>query len=84
MSKIEKRSQKCLGWYHSHPYFEPTPSHVDIENHNAYQRIFSKSKLPYMGLIIAPYFKAIQPVNIDKKATIKSKCSKEKSLIESG
>ena len=59
MQLIEKRNQKCLGWYHSHPYFEPTPSHVDIENHNAYQKLFSKSNLPFIGLIVAPYFKTL-------------------------
>ncbi|CDW91136.1 histone h2a deubiquitinase mysm1 [Stylonychia lemnae] len=38
-----------------HPFFEPSPSQVDIENHSNHQREFSKSKMPYIGIIAAPF-----------------------------
>jgi len=62
---IESRGQQCLGWYHSHPFFEPTPSQTDIENHNGYARLFTQSNLPFMGIIVAPYFRILNPKKKD-------------------
>ncbi|CAM9699408.1 unnamed protein product, partial [Phaeothamnion confervicola] len=34
---INSLGLKVVGWYHSHPTFQPDPSVVDIENHSNYQ-----------------------------------------------
>ncbi len=31
-SRMEACGQSCVGWYHSHPVFEPSPSRKDMEN----------------------------------------------------
>ena len=46
-----------VGWYHSHPTFEPNPSIRDIENQASYQELFrrSDSSEPFVGIIVSPY-----------------------------
>jgi len=49
-----------VGWYHSHPVFEPIPSTKDIENHRRYQRLLENSTaawdaVPFVGLIVGPW-----------------------------
>jgi len=49
-----------VGWYHSHPVFEPIPSTKDIENHRRWQRLLENScdvwdTVPFVGLIIGPW-----------------------------
>jgi len=49
-----------VGWYHSHPVFEPIPSTKDIENHMRYQQWLGNSSVawdtvPFIGLIIGPW-----------------------------
>ncbi|KAI8088745.1 uncharacterized protein BX664DRAFT_261895, partial [Halteromyces radiatus] len=47
-----------VGWYHSHPTFEPHPSIRDIENQTSYQTLFRHEKTgdePFIGVIVTPY-----------------------------
>ncbi|KAF8988374.1 hypothetical protein BGZ52_010922 [Haplosporangium bisporale] len=47
-----------VGWYHSHPTFEPTPSVRDIENQTDYQTMFRRHELgvePFVGVIVSPF-----------------------------
>lgn len=47
-----------VGWYHSHPTFEPQPSIRDIENQTSYQDLFrneASGDEPFIGFIISPY-----------------------------
>lgn len=34
---FEQKGLHVVGWYHSHPTFEPEPSIRDIENQTSYQ-----------------------------------------------
>lgn len=34
---FEEKGLSVVGWYHSHPTFEPEPSIRDIENQGMYQ-----------------------------------------------
>ncbi|KAI8069264.1 hypothetical protein BC940DRAFT_298307 [Gongronella butleri] len=60
---IEERDMQVVGWYHSHPVFNPDPSHVDIENQCNYQQLCrdeahdqdSKTIEPFVGAIVGPY-----------------------------
>lgn len=54
--KIQKRGQKIVGWYHSHPVFKVEPSVVDINNHELYQKMFEADGFPFIAAIIGPYF----------------------------
>ncbi|KAI8820186.1 SWIRM domain-containing protein, partial [Fimicolochytrium jonesii] len=47
-----------VGWYHSHPTFEPIPSIRDIENQTNYQTLFQRHDTgvePFIGAIVSPY-----------------------------
>ena len=49
-----------VGWYHSHPVFEPIPSTKDIETHRQYQQLLEDStvawdNVPFIGLIVGPW-----------------------------
>lgn len=49
---FEQKGLDVVGWYHSHPTFEPQPSIRDIENQTSYQVKKKKkkkweSKLPF-------------------------------------
>ena len=57
---ITKHGMSIVGWYHSHPDFQATPSITDIENQATYQQLFqgesSTNKVsPFVGLIIGTY-----------------------------
>lgn len=41
-----EQGYNVVGWYHSHPTFEPHPSIRDIENQTSYQ-VHNKNKLRY-------------------------------------
>ena len=45
-----------LGWYHSHPKFDVSPSHIDVVNHNMYQKMFDEEGKHFFGLIISPFY----------------------------
>lgn len=50
-----------VGWYHSHPTFEPSPSCRDIETQTMYQSLFTRpadNTEPFLGFIISPFLKS--------------------------
>lgn len=70
ISMIERRdlitnlSLSLVGWYHSHPKFQPLPSYIDVENQRAYQGIFlfmrgifsdCTNGAPFLGGIYSPF-----------------------------
>ena len=52
---ISRQGMKVVGWYHSHPQFQPDPSVTDIDNQNLYQSNFGKDDCPFVGLIVGTY-----------------------------
>ena len=53
---IKNQGMKIVGWYHSHPKFQPDPSVVDIQNQSTYQQLFDASPdNPFVGLIVGTY-----------------------------
>ena len=57
-SRIAEAGLSVVGWYHSHPTFQPTPSMVDIANQCNYQHLFhdgSNNVDPFIGMIVGPY-----------------------------
>lgn len=53
--EIERKSLQVVGWYHSHPVFQPDPSIRDIENQASYQHLcrdHTSGVEPFVGLII--------------------------------
>lgn len=49
---------QCVGWYHSHPYFENQPSTTDVQQHHNMQRMFHKqdtSHNRFVAAICVPY-----------------------------
>ncbi|XP_056336943.1 histone H2A deubiquitinase MYSM1 [Danio aesculapii] len=44
-----------VGWYHSHPAFDPNPSLRDIDTQAKYQSYFSRGGAPFIGMIVSPY-----------------------------
>ncbi|KAG0241761.1 Myb-like, SWIRM and MPN domains 1 [Actinomortierella wolfii] len=60
---FEQLGMVVVGWYHSHPTFEPTPSIRDIENQVNYQDLFRRPQdgiEPFIGVIVSPY----DPMNL--------------------
>jgi len=56
--KIEAKGQSVVGWYHSHPTFEPEPSNIDIDNQFNYQKLFLEQGSefePFIGIIIGTF-----------------------------
>ena len=60
---IVNNGMTVVGWYHSHPRFQPDPSITDIENQSNYQNLFQTEIFeketnlvcPFVGLIIGTY-----------------------------
>ncbi|KAL7519948.1 hypothetical protein ACHAWX_004702 [Stephanocyclus meneghinianus] len=58
---IDTHGMSVVGWYHSHPTFQPDPSVTDIENQANYQHLFAEtsnssgSVIPFVGLIVGTY-----------------------------
>ncbi|NWI90368.1 MYSM1 deubiquitinase, partial [Pitta sordida] len=52
---LAARGFQVLGWYHSHPAFEPNPSIRDIDTQAKYQSYFSRGGAMFIGMIISPY-----------------------------
>ncbi|KAF7730834.1 Myb-like, SWIRM and MPN domains 1 [Apophysomyces ossiformis] len=53
-----QKGYTVVGWYHSHPTFEPHPSVRDIENQTLYQTLFRDERTgdePFIGIIVTPY-----------------------------
>ena len=56
-----KQGLGIVGWYHSHPIFQPCPSLRDIETQHSYQQLVTDQgsiKRPFVGLIVSPYDKS--------------------------
>ncbi|RMX54484.1 hypothetical protein pdam_00021668 [Pocillopora damicornis] len=51
---IAQRGLFLVGWYHSHPSYQPDPSLQDIQNQLNYQSILQQENAPY-GACLAPY-----------------------------
>ncbi|XP_064415915.1 histone H2A deubiquitinase MYSM1 isoform X2 [Latimeria chalumnae] len=49
------RGYNVVGWYHSHPAFDPNPSIRDIDTQAKYQSYFSRGGAQFVGMIISPY-----------------------------
>ncbi|CAG8437761.1 10135_t:CDS:10 [Ambispora gerdemannii] len=49
---FEDRGLEIVGWYHSHPVFDPHPSIRDMENQGRYQDYLAR---PFIGIIVSPY-----------------------------
>ncbi|CAG8622773.1 8453_t:CDS:10 [Paraglomus brasilianum] len=56
-----------IGWYHSHPTFDPQPSIRDIENQAMYQELCRHESgiEPFIGIIVTPFDRR-DPSNISK------------------
>jgi proteasome lid subunit RPN8/RPN11 len=60
---IANQGMSAVGWYHSHPDFQPIPSITDIDNQANYQQLFQGGDLvgtnaevsPFVGLIVGTY-----------------------------
>ncbi|XP_071421103.1 deubiquitinase MYSM1 isoform X2 [Pithys albifrons albifrons] len=52
---LAARGFQVIGWYHSHPAFEPNPSIRDIDTQAKYQSYFSRGGAMFIGMIISPY-----------------------------
>ncbi|CAG8486065.1 5048_t:CDS:10, partial [Scutellospora calospora] len=52
-----EKGLQFVGWYHSHPTFEPQPSIRDIENQTQYQEMWRREDgvEPFIGVIVTPY-----------------------------
>lgn len=58
--KAQSEGLKIVGWYHSHPTFEPNPSVVDLEYQQRYQNLVKADqgeKVPFVGCIVSPYLR---------------------------
>lgn len=49
---IGQHGMKLVGWYHSHPTFQPDPSVTDIKNQERFQMSMDH---PFVGLIVGTY-----------------------------
>ncbi|NXY48393.1 MYSM1 deubiquitinase, partial [Ceuthmochares aereus] len=52
---LAARGYSIIGWYHSHPAFDPNPSIRDIDTQAKYQSYFSRGGAMFIGMIISPY-----------------------------
>ncbi|NWH78030.1 MYSM1 deubiquitinase, partial [Piaya cayana] len=52
---LAARGYSIVGWYHSHPAFDPNPSIRDIDTQAKYQSYFSRGGAKFIGMIISPY-----------------------------
>ncbi|XP_074077421.1 deubiquitinase MYSM1 isoform X2 [Macrotis lagotis] len=52
---LAERGCSVIGWYHSHPAFDPNPSLRDIDTQAKYQSYFSRGGAVFIGMIISPY-----------------------------
>ena len=55
---IAQRGLILVGWYHSHPSYQPDPSVQDIHNQLKYQSILQQENAPYgpcLGIIVCKH-----------------------------
>ncbi|XP_066928133.1 MPN domain-containing protein-like [Clytia hemisphaerica] len=54
--EIERNGLMLVGWYHSHPFWQPDPSIHDIDSQLQYQKVLKDRHYePCVGLIVSPY-----------------------------
>ena len=56
--RIQSEGLQVVGWYHSHPTFEPIPSMCDVDTQTNYQALFRDARSgedPFIALIVSPY-----------------------------
>ncbi|KAJ1680031.1 hypothetical protein EV182_000822 [Spiromyces aspiralis] len=55
--EFSKQQLQVVGWYHSHPTFEPNPSVRDIVNQSSYQELcrLEGGVEPFIGVIFTPF-----------------------------
>ena len=61
-TELEAKGMTPVGWYHSHPIFEPRPSVKDNENQRNYQSLCRDENTglePWVGAIVGPYDQAL-------------------------
>jgi proteasome lid subunit RPN8/RPN11 len=65
---IRAANMSVVGWYHSHPTFDSSPSICDVRNHSNFQRLYSQgeSATPYIGMIFNPFQKGRQALTHSK------------------
>ncbi|KAI8614287.1 SWIRM domain-containing protein [Chytriomyces sp. MP71] len=57
------RNKVVVGWYHSHPTFDPNPSIRDIETQTDHQHLFLREGdgvEPFVGAIYSPYDSTVE------------------------
>ena len=65
--KLSALGLTMLGWYHSHPHFEPNPSLRDIETQTSYQGLFrNEDHEPFIGFIISPGEASMECVHVSQ------------------
>ncbi|KAL2089559.1 hypothetical protein ACEWY4_014247 [Coilia grayii] len=52
---LAAKGHSVVGWYHSHPAFDPNPSVRDMDTQAKYQSYFSRGGAPFIGMIVSPY-----------------------------
>ncbi|XP_041134178.1 histone H2A deubiquitinase MYSM1-like isoform X1 [Polyodon spathula] len=52
---LARRGYSVVGWYHSHPAFDPNPSLRDIDTQAKFQSYFSRGGAQFIGMIVSPY-----------------------------
>ncbi|XP_076134231.1 histone H2A deubiquitinase MYSM1 [Alosa pseudoharengus] len=52
---LAAKGHSVVGWYHSHPAFDPNPSVRDIDTQAKFQSYFSRGGAPFIGMIVSPY-----------------------------
>ncbi|XP_062578565.1 histone H2A deubiquitinase MYSM1-like [Saccostrea cucullata] len=53
--EISNNRMNVIGWYHSHPTFNPNPSIRDIETQLKFQEYFAQDGFSFLGVIVSPY-----------------------------
>jgi|TARA_B110000305_G_C19165508_1_gene504654 proteasome lid subunit RPN8/RPN11 len=53
---MDKDKVQKVAWYHSHPIFDVDPSMQDLVTHYQQQVEFDRQGLPFIGVIIGPYY----------------------------
>ncbi|XP_039590661.1 histone H2A deubiquitinase MYSM1 isoform X1 [Polypterus senegalus] len=63
---LERRGYSVVGWYHSHPAFDPNPSLRDIDTQAKFQTYFTRGGAQFIGMIISPY----NPTNVSPHSQV--------------
>ncbi|XP_056020025.1 deubiquitinase MYSM1-like [Ostrea edulis] len=58
--EINNNRMNVVGWYHSHPTFNPNPSIRDIETQLKFQDYFAQDGFSFIGVIVSPYNRTSQ------------------------